>query len=391
MTAGNVLPSRYKGVTRLIRIRTILPAGRTAQPEPELNRMVQTRLAMVTMAMAAAGATPAWAQPEVRATVGAYIQTELQWSSLGTPEDGRVFMDLHRVRPRIDFEMDDWISGRVEVDFAGGRVRLRNAYAGFDFGALAQVRVGQFKKPFGLIQLTSSSVIPVVERPTAIAGLDDRFEAFGLPVSLPDGRSVVPDEQTILDLQAFQGYAVGATVAGASGRLSWEAGFFEGPVGESGRSGAAGRAVFEAVPNVRVGAGVSHSQLRFADVERDGTAGALDLAVGTARTPGFGVLAEGVFGSGVGTGTNFAGTHAILWWHAATEQGRLKGIEPLVRASWADPDTDGPEDTGTLLTAGMNAYFGGRNRLMLNWDVYTGANDDIGTESALRLQAQIQF
>ena len=98
-----------------------------------------------------------------------------------------------------------------------------------------------------------------------------------------------------------------------------------------------------------------------------------------------------MFGSGAGTGTNFAGTHAIVWWHGATARGRLKGIEPLVRASWGDPDTAGAEDSGTLLTAGVNAYFGGRNRLMLNWDVYAGANDDIGTESALRLQAQVLF
>lgn len=354
------------------------------------NGMGHWKCAVVMAGLALSAATPVRAQPEVRARLGAYLQVETQWSSLGTREDGNITTDLHRVRPRVDFEVGEWISGRIEPDFAGGRVRLRSAYIAFDLGG-AELTFGQFKKPFGLIQLTSSSAIPVIERPTAIAGLNDRFD--GLPlVELPDGRSIVPDEQTILDLQAFQGYAVGAAVGGDAGRLSWQAGIFEGPVESTalGRSGVAGRATFAVVPDVRVGAGVSHSRLRFEDEERDGTAGSVEVAVGQPARPGFGVLSEGVFGSGAGTGTNFAGAHAIVWWHGATS-GRITGVEPLARVSWGDPDTDGEEDAGMLFTAGVNLYMGGLNRLMLNWDVYRSSFDSIGTESALRVQAQVRF
>jgi hypothetical protein len=105
---------------------------------------------------------------------------------------------------------------------------------------------------------------------------------------------------------------------------------------------------------------------------------------------GPGLYAEGVFGRGVGTGTDIAGGQVMAWLHR-TMSGRFTGVEPLVRASYGDPDVDLDDDGGLLLSAGINLYMGGRNRLMLNWDVYSAQDERIGTEGALRAQAQVRF
>jgi hypothetical protein len=45
----------------------------------------------------------------------------------------------------------------------------------------------------------------------------------------------------------------------------------------------------------------------------------------------------------------------------------------VARVSWGDPDGAVEGDEGVLLTPGFNVYFAGRNRLMLNWDVFVPA------------------
>lgn len=346
----------------------------------------------IAVGAALLAARPAAAQlPEnVNFEAGMYLQVQAQVSSLGTPEEGRTLMNLHRARVLLGMTIDEWISARFEPDFGEGRARARNAYVEFAFDDAARISIGQFKKPFGLIQRTSSSLIPVIQRPTEILGLPDRVAARTEPVALPDGEAVFGDEQTLLDAMGYQGYALGLTLAGTTGPIEYAAGVFEGPVETSGRSGAAARASYMVFPGLRLGGAVSHSRIRFDDVERDGTAGAVELAWNEPGWPGFGVLGEVVRGRGVGTGTDFAGGHVIGWLHRGIG-GRVSGIEPVVRVSWGDPDIDAADDAGTLLTAGLNIYFGGRNRFMIDWDVYASQNDAVGTESALRAQAQVRF
>lgn len=341
------------------------------------------------------GAADAHAQlpPEVEFRIGMYLQVESQYSSLGTPEEGRFDMGLNRARALLEMTVNEWIFARLEPDFGRNRARVRNGYIEFRFDDALNLRAGQFKKPFGLIQRTSSSVIPVIERPTTILGLASRVEVRGEPIELPDGRSLVADEQTLLDVMGFQGYSVGAVMEGTAGRLEYAGGVFEGPLdapAELGLSGVSARAAYMVTFGLKVGGAVSHSRIRFEDEQHDGTVGSVEVQLSEPGFPGFGLLGEGVWGSGVGTGTDFSGVHVIGWVHRGVG-GRVSGVEPLVRFSRGDPDTDGDDDAGTLLTAGLNIYFGDRNRLMLNWDVYSAQNDAIGTESALRAQAQVRF
>lgn len=356
----------------------------------------RTATAALALALGAMGGDVAVARAqmpaEVTVSVGLYLQIEAQYSSVGTDLEGRTMMDVHRARPLLALTVNDWITARLEPDFGGGRVRARNAYIQFDFDDAAQLSFGQFKKPFGLIQRTSSSMIPVIQRPVEILGLQERVEERSSPVTQPDGTALLGDEQTLLDAMGYQGYALGVALGGTAGAIEYSAGVFEGPWGTSGRSGAAARASYAVIPGLKFGAAVSHSRIRFEEDEdaRTGTAGALEVAFGEPGWPGFGALAEVVRGRGVGTGTDFAGGHVIGWLHRGIG-GRVSGIEPVVRVSWGDPDTDTADDGGTLLTAGFNIYFGGRNRLMFDWDVYTSQDDAVGTETALRAQAQVRF
>ncbi len=70
---------------------------------------------------------------------------------------------------------------------------------------------------------------------------------------------------------------------------------------------------------------------------------------------------------------------------------RVDGVEPVARVSWGDARRDVEGDAGLLLTPGVNLYFFGRNRLMLNWDIFVPEGDRFETTHALRAQAQVHF
>jgi hypothetical protein len=78
------------------------------------------------------------------------------------------------------------------------------------------------------------------------------------------------------------------------------------------------------------------------------------------------------------------GAQAIASYFVATGGARIEGWEPVGRVSWGDPDRGVAGDEGLLLTPGMNLYFAGRNRLMLNWDVYMPRGDGISIRSTPR-------
>ena len=84
------------------------------------------------------------------------------------------------------------------------------------------------------------------------------------------------------------------------------------------------------------------------------------------------------------------GAQAVAGWFAP-RAGRVEGVEPVLRVSWGDPDTGGASDEGLLVTPGVNLYFTGRNRLMLNGDVYVSAREGLEAQHALVAQLQVYF
>ena len=104
----------------------------------------------------------------------------------------------------------------------------------------------------------------------------------------------------------------------------------------------------------------------------------IDLEYGS-FAPGFHLLAELSYGDlDPLTGSTFTGAHAWLAYRTGALSSRISAVDPVFRASHAkmnDDEVSPPIQGGTLLTPGINFYFGPLNRVMLNYDVWMGAGD----------------
>jgi hypothetical protein len=361
-----------------------------------------------TVVLLCAAAAPAWSQPApVRATLGGRMHYQWNSTSIDQAEAGAAApvasstFETRRVRLAVDVQVSDWIRGMIEPEFAMGRLALRNAWVAFEVDSALVVRAGQFKKPFGLVLLTSSARLPVIERGVRIRGLDDalRRTADGR-LGEVRGQLLVGEHFALLETQLYLAYEMGLAVEGRRGPLGWSLGVFNGggpdQRDENDGYSAAGRVTWraEGVMPVVLGAAWSRRELNWptpvSPETRSGDAFAVDAELGTFRR-GMWVVAELATGDNLGTLERFVGAQAIASYFVATGGARIEGWEPVGRVSWGDPDRGVAGDEGLLLTPGMNLYFAGRNRLMLNWDVYMPRGDGFDTQHAARAQVNLHF
>lgn len=79
----------------------------------------------------------------------------------GDLEDGAEF---RRVRFYAEGDIESWLAYKLQLEFAGG-VELRDVYLkAHDLGALPEIKIGNFKEPFSLQELTSSKYITLMSR-----------------------------------------------------------------------------------------------------------------------------------------------------------------------------------------------------------------------------------
>ncbi|CAN5625319.1 hypothetical protein BH23GEM9_BH23GEM9_27190 [soil metagenome] len=353
-------------------------------------------------------ASPVWSQSApVRVNLGGRMH--YQWSSTsvdaaetasGASVSSTTF-EHRRVRLSADVQLSDWIHGRVEPEFAMGRLQLRNAWIAFELDSAVVLRAGQFKKPFGLVQLTSSSTLAVIERGVRIRGLENALRhADEEPLVDLRGELMTGEHFTLQDVQRYSAYDMGVAVEGRHGAVGWSAGVFngQGPDTRNEDAGVSAAArlswsIAAAAPFTVSGAW-SRRALNWptplSTEGRSGNAFAVDVELGGFRR-GVWLLAEAMTGDNLATEERFAGAHAILSYFAATGQRRVEGIEPVGRISYGDPDRTIDGDEGLLLTPGLNLYFVGRNRLMLNWDVYVPQGAAFTTHHAARAQVNLHF
>lgn len=315
--------------------------------------------------------------------------------------------ETRRIRLGAEVEYEEWLVGKIEAELGMARLQIRDAFLNMEFSPHAQLRVGQFKKPFSMLQLTSSSTWPVIERGVRIRGLAD---ALALGDSLSGGTrvlsrfngSVMPgEEQELLEMQGYQSYDLGASIHGSHGAFGYHAGVFNGvgsdrPDDTNGKSWAA-RVTYKLGTQlpVTVGAAASYREIRTQSrpvIETsDGTAFEADLEIGAFRRKGVHVLAEVTRGTNLAAeSTDFLGAQAIISYFAPLRHARFEGLELAGRVSRGDPSDVLDGDEGLLLTPGVNLYFHGRNRLMVNWDFYQ-VGDRFTNENAFRAQAQFYF
>jgi hypothetical protein len=314
--------------------------------------------------------------------------------------------ETRRVRLGAEAVFRGWLTGKLESELAMARLQIRDAYLNMAFDPAFQLRMGQFKKPFSLLQLTSSSVWPVIERGVRIRGLGvSMFQqdsaAGGAPVMQSFGSlPVLSEEQDLLDVFLYQNFDLGAVVHGEFDGFGYSVGVFNGsgfdrPDDTDGKS-FAGRVTYKLPTTwpVTLGAAVSHREFRVTNrpaiQTEGGTAFEADVEMGAFRKQGLHFLGEVVVGENLAQpDDDFLGAQGILSYFHPTE-GKVEGLEFAGRVSYGDARRDISDDEGLLLTPGVNLYFFGRNRLMFNWDVFL-TSDRFTTENALRAQAQFYF
>ena len=315
--------------------------------------------------------------------------------------------EIRRLRFGAELEYQKWLTGKLELEYGMARLQMRDVYVNFGFDPRLNLRIGQFKKPFSLLQLHSSSMWPLIERGVRIRGLDALMELQNESAGGPDllgsfqGDAVLPEEQELLEVFGYQNFELGAALHGRFGAFGYSAGVFNGNgsdrAAETSDKSYAARVTYQLpiqVP-VTLGSGLSHREYRVSGAPgvqtADGTAYEFDIEIGAFRRAGLHLLGEVAFGTNLGADDDFLGSQAVLAYFQPIEGQRIDGIELAARASYGDPQRDLDDDSAWLFTPGVNLYFGGRNRLMLNWDFFDPSAQRFTSENALRAQAQLYF
>ncbi|HUF50047.1 MAG TPA: porin, partial [Longimicrobiales bacterium] len=297
----------------------------------------------------------------------------------------------------------DWVRGVIEPDFAMSRLQLKQAWVALDFDSAFSVRAGQFKKPFSLILLRSSTQLAPIERGVRIRNLNEVLRAQdSTRFARLRGELLIGEEQALLEVMNYSNYDLGAVVEGQQAGFGWSVGVFNGngPDARDENDGktVAGRLTYELPLNtpLTLGASFSRRELNWPRAgqlpeTRAGTAYMIDAELGGFRR-GLWLLAEAVRGDNIVTEETFTGAQAQLsYFHATGGTRRFEGIEPVARVSYGDPDDTVTGDAGTLLTPGINLYMYGRNRLMFNWDFYMPQGAAFSTQHAARAQVNLYF
>lgn len=327
---------------------------------------------------------------DAQVTLGGYLQVQFNSSSVDGAESSEFL--IRRARLTTQIEINDFISGRFQPDFAGGGARIQDAYARLTFSESFRITLGQFKRPFDVFEIVSSSNILVIERDGDIRGVNDcsglggvcSFSRFTEGLELGDR-----DIGFMLDGSDGTGriaYAVAVTNGTGTNAAD-----------ENGTKSITGRLVVGAGPDVRVGGNLGlHDYVNTVTVDDD-----YALAIGADVE--FGGYEGGWHGvAGVMLGDNwqdldaagdpatFVAAQGIVTYRAPVEGSEYVGaIEPLGRISFGNPNTDAGNDGGVLLTPGLVLHFVGRNKIETNIDVWLPDGGD--TQWSLKVQSQLHF
>jgi len=334
-----------------------------------------------------------WAQIDV-GDVDVEMGGRLHFQAAQTSADGAPGLDLflRRARLTLDVTLNEWLSARFQPEFTGG-VETRDIYVRLTLSEALRIDMGQFKRAFDLFVLTSSTEIEEVERDGRIPGLSGEQACAGI-----GNTCALTRFSEKLD---FANRDVGIRIGGGLGeRLSYQATLTNGTGieqgDENGAKSGAGRLVYALTESLHVGGNFSIRDFEEAEETRQAVAWGGDLEWGGLRTPGIHARLGVVGGDnwknldpGGDPSTFVAVQSTVAWYRPVEPRGPLVAIQPLGRISWGDPNTDLSNDGGLLLTPGFALFFGGRNKLAANLDIYSPGTGD--TEVSLKVQTFVHF
>ena len=177
------------------------------------RKVTMLGLALLVVGAAMTAAAPVLASPEFKVRGRMHLDTAL-WDEDSVPLNDSSF--FRRVRIGLTGKIDDHWSGTIEYDFAenvtaANEVVLRRSLGG------GTLKIGHFKVPKGLNELTSSNNMTFIERASNNNSFSDS-RRIGLGYDWASGDVLV---QTMLFTRAIGSSQGGEAPMGVAGRLVW--------------------------------------------------------------------------------------------------------------------------------------------------------------------------
>lgn len=270
---------------------------------------------------------------------------------------------IRRARINAFVKLSDRVSVSIMPSFENSRgrgdFRLRDAYVDLRLSNPAAptaltLRVGQEKRPFSRLELSTSNALPGIERGA--------------------GPGLMPVQSN--DLFGGAGYLsddLGAALVVTSGAFALRAGVYNGSgdankdVNEAKSFGA--RATYDLSPRFSIGGALfSHDGIVGTDSSFRNTAFELDAQWGRVGQPGLYALGEILQGQAFNSlDHTMRGLIAILAYHVRRggDAPMLFAIEPALRIDIADPDLDTDENGSSLIGGALGLYFSPRAQVRL--------------------------
>jgi hypothetical protein len=287
------------------------------------------------------------------------------------------------------------LKGVVQYEMGEGSPNLKDGYVDLEVSDGFKIKMGQFKKPFSLWELTSTTKLLVIERANKIMETANSYSTNA--VIIKDG--------------FYAGRDIGVQLHGKSGKVGYAFGIFNGN-GNNKKSDDdngktfGGRMVVAAMDDVSIGGAFSNVMINDYETIAEGdTVGTLadenfqafefDIEYGNYKVKEAGpwILAEVLMGKNPAfhsTDVNFVGFMGAFAYNVLTPNSSLvHSVRPAVRFDWSKRNTDDDDSQTILLTPGMDIFFDTNNRLAINLDVNMPNADDADTEFAIRAQFQM--
>ncbi|MFH1279369.1 MAG: porin [Candidatus Eisenbacteria bacterium] len=329
------------------------------------------------------------------------VHTQFNTSSVDG-ELGSEFL-IRRARLTAEVKINDFVSGKVQPDYGEGELSLKDAYMKLTYGPNLAFRIGQFKRPFDVFELTSSTEMLVVERALKIRGVSrlrshsslteklgfsDRDIGVEIAVADEDGRFSLTGAVT----NGTGAGKVPGRTDGAIGEKQYTARLTVSPIDERDITLAVAGSLRPYEVRAATIAGddnpaVEHAPAVQADLEIGNFEAGPHAQVGV-------VLGENWDArvADASSAPSFAAAQVIgAYKFRARPNLYVEAVEPLVRVGYADPNDDVADDGGYQITPGLQVFFSGRNKIALNVDIFLPEAVGEDTEYSIKAQSSMYF
>ena len=325
---------------------------------------------------------------DLRIEFGGRLHTQLATSSAAGGKSLDFF--TRRARFTVDIRVSPLLDARVQPEFGGGSLDLKDAYFRLNFDPALRLSTGQFKRAFDIFELDSSTDIVVVERTGRIDGLAGCGGTGGTCSLSRFTQKLAHSGRDVgvkVDGSVGEGFSYMATLTNGTGAV--------GADENSGKS-LAGRASVRIADRVWISGNASrHDYLDGEGGTAVATAFGGDLEIGGFRE-GTHLQIGAASGANwrmpdppAGEAPRFLAVQAIISRHFPVEGRSWEAIEPVLRASWGDPNRGDDGDDGVLVTPGVFLYVKGKSRIGASLDAYRPGSGT--TEYSFKVQTYLHF